>query len=254
MKNIFLFCFLFFFTGVLVAQNDTGKITYTLSPPTLKQFQDTTGLWEERQKEVLRQYKNIRETAPLIRLTLYFNPEEAVFQRTDKNYDQEDHDFNATLAKAMALGSFYMNTKKNEQIHRYPHAGQTWLIQKKLDDLNWKITEAKKKITGYSCQKAITRNPSQNYQVKKSEITAWFCPEISGPYGPIGYNGLPGVILELTWNDFTFKAEKADLNNNKKFKLNRPRTGKPVTVSKFREILMEVPPPPPRPKYLKEEK
>src|SRR5699024_9558068 len=102
----------FLFTSVLIAQNDTGKITYALSPPTLMQFQDTTGLWDKRQEYILDQYKNITETTPFIKLTLYFNPEEAVFQRTDNNADQEDRDFNATLDKAMALGSFYMDTQK----------------------------------------------------------------------------------------------------------------------------------------------
>ncbi|SDV99736.1 GLPGLI family protein [Flavobacterium degerlachei] len=62
-------------------------------------------------------------------------------------------------------------------------------IKEVVPEMNWKIEKVTKKIGQFNCQKATTFFRGRNY-------TAWFCPEISVPFGPWKLHGLPGLILE----------------------------------------------------------
>jgi len=50
------------------------------------------------------------------------------------------------------------------------------------------------------------------YNKKTIEVVAWFAPEIPYNYGPLGYYGLPGLILELQGYDFIIYAEEVKFN------------------------------------------
>ncbi|SNR62472.1 GLPGLI family protein [Lutibacter flavus] len=65
---------------------------------------------------------------------------------------------------------------------------------------NWKISEETKIIKGYKVQKATTSFAERDY-------IAWFSPEIPIAEGPYKFNGLPGLILEIsdTDNDYVFE-------------------------------------------------
>ncbi|OMP13988.1 GLPGLI family protein [Corchorus olitorius] len=56
--------------------------------------------------------------------------------------------------------------------------------------LNWKLSDEKKKIRGYNCQKAFL-----NYGGRKWE--AWFTADIPFQDGPYVFNGLPGLIVQM---------------------------------------------------------
>jgi GLPGLI family protein len=43
-------------------------------------------------------------------------------------------------------------------------------------------------------------------------VTAWYAPDIPVRFGPIGYGGLPGLILELQNESATFYVTKINLN------------------------------------------
>ncbi|GGK57075.1 MULTISPECIES: GLPGLI family protein [Flavobacteriaceae] len=64
----------------------------------------------------------------------------------------------------------------------------------------WNILEETKLIKGYNVQKATTSFAGRNY-------IAWFSPEIPIAEGPYKFNGLPGLILEIsdTANDYVFE-------------------------------------------------
>ncbi len=55
--------------------------------------------------------------------------------------------------------------------------------------ISWEITNQKKKVLGYECQKATGTFRGREY-------TAWFTTAIPVPYGPWKLFGLPGLILE----------------------------------------------------------
>lgn len=59
-----------------------------------------------------------------------------------------------------------------------------------FNDLNWQITNEKKKMTGYNATKAIVKFRGRQY-------TTWFTDEIPFQDGPYKFSKLPGLILEL---------------------------------------------------------
>ncbi len=71
----------------------------------------------------------------------------------------------------------------------------------KLEKPAWTITNEKKEILTYECQKATANYFGRNW-------TAWFTLEIPVPEGPWKLYGLPGIILEASDADrhYTFKC------------------------------------------------
>lgn len=68
-----------------------------------------------------------------------------------------------------------------------------------IDIFDWELQDEQKIIEGYNCQKATT-----NFRGRK--FIAWFCPEIPISEGPYKFNGLPGLIMEIsdTKEDYRF--------------------------------------------------
>jgi GLPGLI family protein len=60
---------------------------------------------------------------------------------------------------------------------------------------NWVLINESKTIDNYLCYKAMLND---NLQTKKGEVIAWYCPQIPFSFGPKGFGGLPGLILELS--------------------------------------------------------
>ncbi len=58
------------------------------------------------------------------------------------------------------------------------------------------------KIDNYLCYKATYTESytARDGKTKERVITAWFCPELPYSFGPLEFNGLPGLILELEKN------------------------------------------------------
>ncbi|MGY5847954.1 GLPGLI family protein [Salegentibacter sp. HM20] len=60
-----------------------------------------------------------------------------------------------------------------------------------LDQFEWEILPETKEFKGYQVQKATTNFAGRNYN-------AWFTPEIPISDGPYKFNGLPGLIVEVS--------------------------------------------------------
>lgn len=77
-----------------------------------------------------------------------------------------------------------------------------WVLPK------WKILDQIKDVNGYICLSAETRDT-----VKNQVIVAWFTDKLPYRFGPEGYGGLPGTILEIEINggDAVITATSIDL-------------------------------------------
>ena len=80
---------------------------------------------------------------------------------------------------------YYLNTKKcNLKVKLMGN----YAIEKKFDDLNWKIDKETKKIANLDCQKATTSYHGRDYIV-------WFTTSLPFQTGPWKLHGLPGLII-----------------------------------------------------------
>ena len=77
-------------------------------------------------------------------------------------------------------------------------------------------------------EKVLTKEKPKIYL-----ITAWYCPKINAPFGPIGFSGLPGLILELEKNNMRYYASNIELNPKKIVKVKKPTRGKKITKEEY---------------------
>ncbi len=61
------------------------------------------------------------------------------------------------------------------------------------------------------------------------EVIAWFTPQIPVSSGPSWYQGLPGLILEVTDDDTKILCTKIVMNPKEKTKIKRPKKGKVIS-------------------------
>ncbi len=132
------------------------------------------------------------------------------------NICHQDAEGNSTIIKTIDWDTYQINHNK------------------KMND--WVITDEKKKIKDYECIKA-TRKEFNKRSGKYMNFIAWFTPEIKVPYGPAGYGGLPGLILELHHEKrFSYFAKNIELNKFKDDPLNLLEAEK-ISIYKSVELM-----------------
>lgn len=101
--------------------------------------------------------------------------------------------------------------KKKELKSYEPIYGEKdfYTITEALPKIDWRIENESKEILGYKVQKAICNFRGRNY-------IAWFTSKINVPDGPWKFNGLPGLILEISSTDNFIKFEAFQITLNKK--------------------------------------
>lgn len=149
---------------------------------------------------------------------------------------------------------FYLNIKKNESYYYHDKilesdllaeeynvgskAGTNAFYTNNTDDLiigfsnalgnikhstlDWKLTEEKKEIGGFTCYQAKSTEKlySRQGNFYYRDVVAWFAPEIPLNFGPKHYKGLPGLILEINRDKFIITATEVNLNpENEKIKI-----------------------------------
>lgn len=85
----------------------------------------------------------------------------------------------------------YKGFPENKLSYSYKILSDKLRYEEDLNQFNWEILPDNKEIKGYNTQKASTSFAGRNY-------IAWFTPEIPIPDGPYKFNGLPGLILEIS--------------------------------------------------------
>ncbi|RZK10335.1 MAG: GLPGLI family protein [Flavobacterium sp.] len=141
-----------------------------------------------------------------IELKLTFSSEKAVFKLVDK---LEELDDKLAIAWCNCRKTIYTDLKNNLSLYSNTtdkgiFKEYEFLITDTIKN-NWEISQESKKIESFQCYKATQ---SVKYKTSKKEftrlITAWFAPAIPFSFGPKGYAGLPGLILELHEGNQTY--------------------------------------------------
>lgn len=180
--------------------------------------------------------KKIKATLPYLDFKLDFNQKESTFQLLQSMETDFNNNLEITTTQIRGDGIYYTDISKNLQLHQFNLLRNLWLIESKLDTIEWKIHRDIKNIAGYQAQKATATVPLNH--LKNGEVTAWFTNKIPFQFGPIGVSNLPGLILEYQIQDYVYYAHKIKLSD-KEIKIVKPTKGEKVTEKQMMKKIKE---------------
>jgi GLPGLI family protein len=130
---------------------------------------------------------------------------------------------------------YYTDQKNKQNIRQIDAYGELFLVG--FSAPKWELSNESKKIGEYTCFKATAFNITKGRKgIIKTPIEAWYTPEVAIPFGPLGYNGLPGLIIELSMHNYKYFVSKIELYSKQKNIIKKPTQGKVVTKEEFEEI------------------
>ncbi|WP_438426190.1 GLPGLI family protein [Aquimarina macrocephali] len=194
-------------------------------------------------KEKPRYYKTIADMDHGMQLLLEDMEFNLFFKNNESKFKAEttlEHEKNKLLRGALSYGIgeglYYTHIESNEVLHQTDMIGQTFIV--KSEKINWKLSNESKKIGKYTCYKAkyIEKTKAYGGKIHEKEVIAWYAPDISIPFGAVGYGNLPGLIIMLDYGGFVeFVVKRIDLNPKKEIKIKKPEKGELVTEKELKE-------------------
>lgn len=173
----------------------------------------------------------------LIECKLFYTKDKSIYYIVDKM--DADNSLAYKLATIPFKGLFYKDIISKEKINQTTFGGVNNIILP-YDEYKWAITSESKVISGYKSFKATCEykvlNRKNEYDIRHAE--AWFAPEIAVPFGPRGFDGLPGLVLEVFFDGVRyFQAVKIEFDiKDSKVKIERPQKGKYGTLEEYEDM------------------
>jgi GLPGLI family protein len=224
MKIIFLLLF-----SQLIFSQDFIEKTATYG---VKIVSDEQSSFENGIRE---QFPNFNKNVEELEFTLSFNKKKAVFETKNKLYTNSEA---TEMGKAFIQTGITLYQSKDSifsKAYDFENKEYNLLSFKKI---NWEIVNETKIINQFLCYKAVGVEETTNSKgVFKTNITAWFCPEIPYSFGPSGYGGLPGLIVELHNKRAVFGLNKITAEDLNKKRLSFIKIKKNITEQDFRNII-----------------
>ena len=163
-------------------------------------------------------------------MELLFNNEASVYAAPDRielNTTQENTGMEIEV-KAEGTMAYYCNIKTGKTITQEILSDREFLVEDKMETYEWQLHPESKTIGRYRVNKATTVKDSVS-------VTAWYSSEIPVSLGPRGFNGLPGLILEISTDDSQITFQDIVLND-KSVAVQPPKKGKKISAAKFKEL------------------
>lgn len=158
-------------------------------------------------------------------------------------YDQlpyvPEYETSARIAQITAhfTAPYYQDPIQRETYQLHKIKDKQYTVSSTYRMQNWKFTNESKVIDGYNTLKA-TLSVYDEISAHTFEMEAWYTPEIPLPYGPAGFGGLPGLILELKYSPVVLVAEKITQNpRNGIKKIKVPSKENIISTSEFVKLM-----------------
>lgn len=217
MKKILIF-FLFFSQYCIIAQNIEAiyGVAFNQNPTETKDARTSAELKIFSQK--------MEEAAKLFELQLIISDSISSTKTLKSLTIEEDPMINALIR---SFGSYEYFKVKSQKFKLAKVYDKKYLI-KYENDYTWDIKNEEKTIQNYTCYKAIAN-------INNEEVVAWFCPSFQVKEGPLQFDGLPGLIFELSTNKLTYYIKS--INANSKTLPEKMPNQKPITEKEFENII-----------------
>lgn len=225
MLNTIRLLLLLFFTLPLLSQNNTIEVTYVKA---YKNYKDTTSI-------VPKILKNLE-------YQLICNTNEARFEYISNMSNDGDNTNRRFIGKGGGKGVYYKKLSESLNIRKVDFFEQTFYIKVDNDKFKWELHKSEtKKILGYDCFMA-TGTYSELDHLKNKTIThkvvAWYAPSLPIPFGPSGYDGLPGLVLQSYSGSFLFIAKDIKRHKERK-KIEEVKPKNTIDEKEFNKVLFK---------------
>lgn len=217
--------FIGLFTGALTAQLTTGMVHY----------EETIQFDIELDGEA-SQYAHLIPSSQTNQFVLRFTPQMAHYavsaEAAPPPPPQQEGEvtFQVKIVRSGDNSAVYTDLTTNKMVEQRSIFGRPFRIEHELDGGAWKLQPTEQKeILGYPCLKATTGPDTL-------QTTAWFTPQIPVATGPGIYSQLPGLILEVSWDNITITATEVLTELDDASLITPPTKGKKVTEEAFEAI------------------
>ena len=171
---------------------------------------------------------------------LTFNKEESIYKEEESLAPPSVG--NSIMIMSMGgSGELYKNIKSQRFVKQSDLLGKEFLIQDSLKTHSWNLQSDTKNIGNYTCFKAtLEREVDSDMDDDSKEmqtVTAWYTPQIPVSNGPEEFQGLPGLILEISYDSQIILCSKISLNPTKQITIKQPTNGDPVSQLEFDAIM-----------------
>jgi GLPGLI family protein len=235
--NKIIFLFLTFVSLNSFAQqknenkNNISKVIYKSSL-----YKDSESLKDPKLRDKITQYQESFE------FELLFDKTKSIYRLVD-NINLDDQSIEYQITRGLSNELYYKDLLKKEKIKQTTSLDELFNVVKSFEQYKWVVSSEIKVIDGYTCYKATCHYEEYDDNKKMSlsfNPVVWFAPSLPYSFGPMGLDGLPGLVLEGTFNGRVyFYATSIDLNDKTLTKIERPVNGKYVTEEEFRKVLAE---------------
>lgn len=173
---------------------------------------------------------------------LTFNKEESTYKEDESLAPPSAGGSMVFISNMDGSGELYKNIKRQRYVKQTDLFGKVFLIQDSLKTNSWKLHGDTKNIGTYTCFKATLErevNSDEDGSKEMQTVTAWYTPQIPVSNGPEEFQGLPGLILEISYDSQTVLCSKISLNPKKQIVIKQPTSGKIVTQVEFDAIMVK---------------
>lgn len=250
MKHLAIIIVMLLLAITTAAQDFQGIATYKSHRKMDIQL-DSTQMETEMHKQMIEMMKKQFEKTYI----LAFNKEESLYKEEEQLEAPQPAGMVMVMVNTGDSGELYKNTKEERYTDQNEMFGKVFLIEDKLQKLDWELGSETKNIGEYTCYKATMKRQVETVvgeisvngdkdldaepktKMEEITITAWYAPQIPVNNGPRKYHGLPGLILEVNDGRETLICSKIVLNPKDKISITEPTKGKKVTQEKFDAIM-----------------
>jgi len=222
---IFIFC-------THVSKSQTFIIDYNLTLGNFTKIDSINTKIKDIDNELKLNFNNI------IQYTLIHSQQQSIFksykdvnvfsipsEKTELDFlnNYKLNDFTSIIFKDFKL----KKTKNREFI-----IDKAFIISDTLSNYNWILTNKEKKVSGFNCFSAETTDLFGN------KILVWFTSDVPISNGPGDFHGLPGLIIQVEADSYTFEITSFKLIS-KNIALFFEEKGKIVNMEEFLKIYQE---------------
>lgn len=179
---------------------------------------------------------NFKKNISQVEYCLNIHGKESLFQYNE----QLNSDFNQISPRIILSGDlkkeFYTNLEKREKKYTSNLFDENYIVEVPFVQYSWELKNETKEILGFKCYKAISSITIDDFRGnQKISIQAWYAPQLPSGFGPSSYSGLPGLVLEVLYDDKIKIFAKNINKSNDKISLKSFR-GKEVSEEQITDI------------------